>query len=105
MITDTEKLGNSSAAFGLAAAITALFNTVLACTKDAYHPLNNFMNGIAGHNWTTQALADIILFVGLGLIFSATHLVEKMKAGRVISFLVAAVAIAGFGLFTWYIFY
>jgi len=102
---DTTKLGNATAALGLAAAVTALFNTVLACAKDAYHPLNNFMNGIAGHNWTTQALADIILFIGLGLIFSATHFAEKMKPNHVISLLVAAVAVSGVGLFTWYALY
>jgi hypothetical protein len=105
MSADTAKLGNASAAFGLAAAVTALFNTALACIKDAYHPLNNLMNDMAGHNWTTQALADIILFVGLGLIFSAIHVAEKMKSNRLISFLVAAVMIAGVGLFTWYSLY
>jgi hypothetical protein len=105
MIDDAAKLGNASAAFGLAAAIVALFNTVLACIKDAYRPLNQLMNGIAGHNWTTQALADVILFVGLGLIFSATHIAEKMKPNRLISFLVAAVVIAGVALFTWYFMY
>jgi uncharacterized membrane protein SirB2 len=102
---DTAKLGNTSAAFGLAAAIVALFNTALACTKDAYHPLNTFMNHVAGHNWTTQALADIILFVVMGLIFSGVHVSEKMKSDRLISFLVAAVVIAGVGLFAWYALY
>ena len=69
MSADTPRLGHASAAFGMAAAITALFNTALACAKDAYHPLMNLMNAIAGHNWTTQGLADVVLFVGLGLIF------------------------------------
>jgi hypothetical protein len=105
MSADTAKLGNASGAFGLAAAVTALFNTALACIKDAYHPLNNLMNDIAGNNWTTQALADVMLFVGLGLIFSAIHVAEKMKPNRLISFLVAAVMIAGVGLFTWYSLY
>ena len=102
---DTARLSNTSAAFGLAAAITGLFNTALACVKDAYHPLNNFMNGIAGHNWTTQALADIILFIGLGLIFSAMHFAERVRANGLVSFLVAAVVVAGGGLFTWYALY
>jgi len=105
MSADTANLGNASAAFGVAAAVTALFNTVLACAKDAYHPLNDLMNGLAGHNWTTQALADVVLFVGLGLILSAIHVAEKMKPNRLISFLVAAVIIAGVGLFAWYSLY
>jgi len=105
MNSENARLGNSSAAFGLAAAITALFNTALACVKDAYHPLNSFMNSIAGHNWTTQALADIILFAGLGLTFSATHLAVKVKSSTLIQLLTGAAVIAGAGLFAWYFFY
>jgi hypothetical protein len=99
---DSSKLGRASAAFGMAAAITALFNTALACVKDAYHPLTNLMNAIAGNNWTTQGLADVILFAGLGLIFSGTGWVEGAPPNRVLVFLVAAVVIAGVGLFVWY---
>ena len=102
MSGDAAKLGRTSAAFGMAAAITALFNTALAWMKDAYHPLTKFMNAIAGHNWTTQGLADVILFVGLGLIFSGTHATEEVPANRLISFLAVAVVIAGVGLFAWY---
>ena len=102
---DTPKFGNATTAFGLAAAITALFNAALACTKDAYHPLNNFMNTIAGHNWTTQVLVDVILFVSLGLIFSATQLAERVRPNLLIPFLVVSVLIAGVGIFTWYALY
>lgn len=99
---DTAKLGRNSAAFGLSAAITALFNTALACVKDAYHPLTNLMNAIAGHNWTTQGLADVVMFLGLGLIFSNSRWAERVLPNRLISFLAVAVAVAGVGLFVWY---
>jgi hypothetical protein len=99
---DGAKLGRASAAFGMAAAITALFNTALAGAKDTYHPLTNLMNAIAGNNWTTQGLADVILFAGLGLVFSGTGWFEGTRPNRVLSFLVAAVVIAGVGLFVWY---
>src|SRR5579862_1822911 len=102
MSGETAKLSRASAAFGMAAAITAIFNTVLACVKDADRPLLNWMNGIAGHNWTTQGLADVILFVALGLILSGTGAVEAIKPNRVTMFLVVAVAAAGAGLFAWY---
>jgi hypothetical protein len=102
MSAETAKLGRASAAFGMAAAITAIFNTVLACVKDADRPLLNWMNGIAGHNWTTQGLADVILFVGLGLILSNTGALQAMRANRMILFLVVAVAASGAGLFAWY---
>jgi|SRR5580704_15724417 uncharacterized membrane protein SirB2 len=100
-----ENLGRSSAAFGISAAITALFNTALACAKDAYHPLTILMNKIAGHNWTTQALADMFLFVGLGSILLRTRAAEKISSNRIISFLTAAVVVAGIGLFAWYALY
>lgn len=95
-------MGRASTAFGAAAAITALFNTVLAAVKDAYQPLTNLMNAIAGHNWTTQGLADVILFVALGLLLSKTRAVQSIRPDRLISFLVGAVVVAGFGLFAWY---
>jgi hypothetical protein len=102
MSTDTSKLGRSSGAFAMAAALTALFNTGLSWLKDAYHPLLDFMNRVAGHNWTTQGLADVILFFGLGLIFSKNGLAEKVAPNQLISFLVVAVVAAGVGLFAWY---
>ena len=102
MTADGSKLGRSSAAFGMAAAITALFNTALAWAKDAYPPLTNLMNSIAGHNWTTQGLADVVLFVALGLVLSKTRLAQTMRPERLILFLVGAVVVAGVGLFAWY---
>ena len=102
MTIETLRLGPATAAFALAAAITALFNTALAWAKDAYQPLTEFMNSIAGHNWTTQGVADIILFFGLGLVFMKTGWAEKISSRRMISLLAAAVVVPGIGLFTWY---
>ncbi len=103
MKTDAMALGSKTAGFGVAAAVTVLFNTVLACVKDASPALLRFMNSIAGHNWTTQGLADVLLFFGLGLILSKTRGAATMRPERVIFFLVAAVVVAGLGLFGWYL--
>jgi hypothetical protein len=102
MTAGAVRLGRASTAFGVAAGITVLFNTALAWAKDAYRPLTNLMNAMAGQNWTTQGLADVILFAGLGLIFWNTHAFEQMPPNRLISFLAVAVVIAGVGLFVWY---
>jgi hypothetical protein len=99
---DDSKLSLASGAFAMAAALTVLFNTALSWAKDAYRPLLVWMNGIAGHNWTTQGLADLILFLGLGLIFAKSHWTESIAANKLILFLTVAVAIAGVGLFAWY---
>ena len=102
MNTDNAKLGRASAAFAVAASITMLFSTALAWAKDAYHPLISLMNSIAWHNWITQGCADVILFFGLGLIFSKTDLTGRIAPNRIILILVAAVIVSGAGLLIWY---
>ena len=102
MNASNEKLGRTSAGFAIAAAVTILFSTVLACVKDAYKPLNNFMNSVAWHNWITHGIVDVILFVALGMIFSKSGWAERIAPSRLISFLVGAVVVAGLGLFVWY---
>jgi uncharacterized membrane protein SirB2 len=102
MNTDNAKLGRANAGFAMAAGVTILFSTVLACVKDAYRPLNNFMNSVAWHNWITHGIVDVILFVALGMIFSKSGLAERIAPRRLISFLVVAVTAAGVGLFLWY---
>jgi hypothetical protein len=104
MNNDNSKLGRASAAFAVATSITVLFNTALAWTKDAYHPLLSLMNSMAWHNWITQGIADVILFFGLGLIFSKTNLTGKIASNRVILILAAAVIVSGTGLLVWYAF-
>jgi uncharacterized membrane protein SirB2 len=103
VIRDSMKLGSASAAFALSAAITVLFNTFLACAKDAYQPLSRFMGSLAGHNWTTQGLADLVIFFALGLIFLKTGSAGKIDSRRLIFLLTAAVVVAGLGLFVWYV--
>jgi hypothetical protein len=102
MNSENTTLGRATAGFALAAAVTVLFNTALACAKDAYQPLLRAMNAIAWHNWITQGLADLILFVGLGLILSKAGSPQRIAPGRLISFLAVAAIVAGVGLFAWY---
>jgi uncharacterized membrane protein SirB2 len=96
------KLGRASAGFALAASITVLFSTALAWVKDAYKPLNTFMNSVAWHNWITHGIGDLVLFVVLGLIFTKTNWPERIAPNRLIMFLVASVIVSGLGLFVWY---
>jgi len=102
MNIENAKLGHASAGFAMAGAITILFSTVLACVKDAYKPLNSFMNSVAWHNWITHGFVDVIVFGGLGMILSRSQWADRIAPRRLISFLVAAVIVAGVGLFVWY---
>jgi hypothetical protein len=99
---DSVKLSRVSSGFVLAAAITMLVNTLLACAKDAYAPLKAFMKSVAGNDWTTQGLFDLVLFAGLGLIFVNTRITERMDPSRLIAVLIGAVVIAGLGLALWF---
>lgn len=100
----SEKLGRATSSFLLAAAIAVLFNTALAFAKDSYAPLNKFMGLLTGHHWTTHGLADLVVFLGLGLLFMKTGLAEKIEPNRLVSVLVGSVAIAGLGLAAWFAF-
>lgn len=99
-----QKLAASTSGFVLAAAVTVLFNTALAWAKDAYAPLNDFMKSVAGHHWTTHGLADLFLFVALGLLFTKSKTVANMAAGRLTGILVGAVVVAALGLVLWFAF-
>jgi hypothetical protein len=98
-------MDRATSGFALAAAITILFNTVLAIVKDSSKPLNTFMASLTGHQWTTHGLADLALFVGLGLLFTKTRAGEMIEPDRVIRHLIASVALSGFGLAAWYTFF
>jgi len=104
MNTNNEtKLGSASAAFGLAASITVIFNTVLAWVKDAYDPLNTFMQHLSGHHWTTHGLVDVLLFVLLGTIFMKTGTADRIDPGRLVSIVAASSIIAALGLAAWFV--
>ena len=94
----------ATSGFALAAAITILFNTVLAWAKDAYAPLTDFMKGLTGHHWTTHGLADLFLFVGLGLVLAKTRGAERIQPVKLVSILTGSVVVAGLGLGLWYLF-
>ncbi len=96
------KLTVATSGFVLAAAITVILNAALACAKDAYAPLKTVMQSLTGHDWTTQGLIDLAVFVGLGLIFMNTRVGDRINPSRLIAVLISAVAIAGFGLCLWF---
>lgn len=95
----------TAAAFGVSAAITVVFNVVLAFVKDSYPPLNAFMAHLTGHHWRTHGLADVILFVALGLLFVASGTPSRGLTGNLVVGLVAAVIAASSALGLWFLFF
>lgn len=101
--TEEKAFSKASSAFGLAAAIAVIFNTLLAWVKDAYDPLNTAMAQLTGHHWITHGLLDLVVFFGLGVIFLKTGTAEKMTPNALTVWLVGAVVISGLGLAAWFL--
>jgi hypothetical protein len=99
-----ETLDAATSGFVLATAVTVLANTALACFKDAYIPLRAVMTSIAGHDWTTQGLFDLALFIALGLFFTHTRIAARINPRHLIAGLIGAVVISSLGLVLWYAF-
>ena len=103
MNANLSQLNRTSSAFALSAAITVLFNTVLAWVKDAYEPLNAFMKAVSGHHWTTHGLTDVALFLILGIVFMNTGVADRINPNRLVVTVVGASLLAGLGLAAWFV--
>lgn len=100
---DSNTLNRASSAFALSAAITVVFNTALAWVKDSYEPLNAFMKSLMGHHWTTHGVADVVLFIALGLIFMNSGTGQRVDPKRLTNVLAGAVVVSGLGLAVWFL--
>ena len=94
-------VGGPAAAFGLAAAITIVFNTLLAWAKDAYEPLNSYMASLTGHHWRTHGVVDVVVFVALGYYFLSRKI--RIDGVRLAALLAVAAVVAGGGLALWFV--
>ena len=94
-------LDGAPAAFGVSAAITIVFNTLLAWVKDAYDPLNSFMASLTGHHWTTHGLVDIAVFVIVGSLLMKRHI--SMDGTKLAALVAGAVVLGGGGLALWFV--
>ncbi len=101
--TEEVQFERTSKAFGLAASIAIVFNTVLAWVKDAYDPLNTFMASLTGHHWTTHGIVDVLLFVALGFILSSTRVPDRVSSKAVTVTLISSVIASGLGLLIWFV--
>jgi hypothetical protein len=93
-------LDGAAAAFGVAACVVILFNTLLACIEDAYDPLADAMAALTGHHWITHGLANLILFVATGLALTRRNFV--MDGARLVGAVAGAAVVGGAGLALWF---
>jgi hypothetical protein len=107
MNTENQAASNTAekqaAAFGLSAAITVVFNVVLAFVKDSYPPLNSLMAHMTGHHWRTHGLADVILFILLGLFFMSSGMPANGLNNKLVVTVAGAVIAASAALGLWFV--
>jgi len=99
--TDIGVIDGAAAGYGIAAAVTIVFNTLLAWIKDAYDPLNSFMASLSGHHWTTHSVADVAVFLILGAILTTRRV--TIQGARLAMLLAGAAIIGGGGLALWFV--
>lgn len=92
-----------AAAFGLSAAITVVFNVVLAFVKDSTPALNEFMKMLTGHHWRTHGLADLLVFVVLGWVFLRSGIPARGLSNSLVVAVAAASVAAGAALGLWFL--
>lgn len=99
--TDIGVLDGAAAGYGISAAVTIIFNTLLAWIKDAYDPLNSFMASLSGHHWTTHSLVDVAVFLIVGAILTSRGV--TIEGSRLAMLLAGAAIVGGGGLALWFV--
>src|SRR4051812_46274299 len=99
-VTHIGVLDHAAAAFGLSGAIAIVFNTVLTWSKEAYDPVASLMASLTGHHWITHGLADIAVFVIVGLVFMRRGF--SIDGSKLACIVAGSVIVGGAGLALWF---
>ena len=100
---DDVGLDHTATAYGIAAAVAVLFNTLLAWVKDTYDPLNTAMAKTPGHHWTTHGVAVVLVFLIVGFMLSRSSADWIKSRYGAVYMLCGAVVLAGLGLAGWFL--
>lgn len=101
--TNIPHLDRASTAFGISAAITMAFNTVLTWVKEAYEPLNALMKVMMGHHWTTHGVLDVALFLALGILLMRTSIVTRISGNSLIMLVAGTALLSALGIAAWFV--
>jgi hypothetical protein len=99
--TSEGALDTVSVAFGQAAVVTIIFNTLLAWVKDAYDPLNTSMAHLTGHHWWTHGLADLAVFFALGFYLMSRR--APLNGMNLVVAVAGACIVGAGGLALWFV--
>ena len=104
-IVGASEIDRVSAAAALSLAVTILLSTLLVWAKEGYEPLHAFMASLSGHHWTTHGIADVTLFVLLGVLFRQLGWAERLSPRQLVVTLVGSVIVAGLGIVGFFLFF
>ena len=84
-----------TAGFGLSLIVTSLLNAMILLIKEMNASVMNAMKAALGHHWTTHGAIVIIVFVGLGFVFSSMKFEEKWDSQKMLNYIIWATIIGG----------
>jgi len=105
MNTNTNRLDNISVGFGISLVVSMFFNTILACIKDVYDPLNRFMALLFGHHWITHGIFDIFVFIAVGIFMMRSNVVAKINPTTLIGLIYLSALVSITFLVGWFFLY
>ncbi len=91
----SRSIGKYTKGFTLSLIIVSLFNALLVIAKELDEALKEWMGIATGHHWTTHGVAVIILFIVLGLVFSARDTGKRLTARTALASILVVTIISG----------
>ena len=85
--------------FGISAAITIIFSTVLMILKEEFSAVHTLMVTLSGHHWTSHGLIDVILFIVLGFVLSKKNITVNIAMLSIIATIISVLGITLFVAF------
>jgi len=100
-------LGKYTAGFGLAAAVTIIFTSLLVIIKETNKGLKDALAALLGHHWTTHGLITVLVLVILGLWLSRLSIEGSwgINARKLAAILLAATMLGGLIISGFYLYH
>lgn len=103
---ESNGLGRYTVSFGLSFAITSFLSALLVVVKETNEQtVLAWMKSVTVHHWVTHGIADLVLFVALGLLlaqagggYGVKISAKSLSAAIVSSVVISGLIIAGFFL-------
>ena len=100
-----ETIDKNTTSFGISLAITSIVSAILVLIKESSQGILGLMKNMTGHHWITHGLADVILFILLGWLFTARGIPASGLTNGLVVTVGLSVVVAGSLLGLWFVFF